>query len=135
MNFWGFFYQKVWIQWSRLGHYSGRDIIQDWDIIQIITVINQSTFRYSGSETVWTAYQHKMRKKSPSLSLFIFHPNMHDTRETNTTLQEFVWGNVWFLHTNTLYYTYIVLFFNFTILPITRSLKNLFSNIQCASRI
>ena len=38
MNFGYFLDQKVWIQCSRLGHYSGWDIIQDWDIIQIITV-------------------------------------------------------------------------------------------------
>ena len=38
MNFGYFFYRKVLIQCSRLGHYSGWDIIQDWDIIQIVTV-------------------------------------------------------------------------------------------------
>ena len=52
INFGCFLVQKVWIQSSRLGHYSGWDIIQDWDIIQIISVnrvILQITWRYLSS--------------------------------------------------------------------------------------
>ena len=41
MNFGYFLDRKVWIQCSRLGHYSEWDIIQDWDIIQIITVFEK----------------------------------------------------------------------------------------------
>ena len=65
MNFGYFLDQKVWIQCSRLGHYSGWDIIQDWDIIQIITIglLNDNRCQF----TTWAFLDYK------TLPVFFFN--------------------------------------------------------------